>query len=543
MAKTTGKRSKLASSLCLALVSTGMALFSCGLTNTACAVEQRSIIQSERAGGNDVIVHAKDQTVQRGFGVPLADGMVSAKSTKDESSLLLGEKCRGGDGTSCDTLAKQALRDYDARHSVSDLKSAIMLATSACAYRSQSCKLKADLFYRAYTDRVDIDTFLPGHYIRDEIIAAYDKITEFGSTAEAAEAYYRMGEVNTDFKRISDAQKNFAQSCKTGGGAYCVKAASFLTSHGQKKASGEMFKQACDLGEVSACLSYGETLYSSGQTTQAAKLYEKACNANNATACRLLGQHYAKTKSRAKALPLWVKACSFNDSASCLLAASSAAHSGNIGQASTSFNKSCELGNTTACHFMGDYELNQGLVTTAIANLSKACAAKNSQACYTLGLLQNQAESQRSFDLACNLGHKQACNNLAKTYNSTDTSAIAAYEKSCNLKDANSCLQWGMALAANNKTEGAKSALEKACNLKNSIACERLGALYNYARDDANAVKFQRKACGFNAAGACTQVGLAYSLGKGVKKNNKQAILFFNKACKLGAADACVLVK
>lgn len=543
IAKTTGRRIKLASSLCLALVGTSMAWFAYDLTNTACAVEQRSIIQSERAGGNNVIVHAKNQNVQRSFGFPLADGSVSAQSTKDEATQLLADKCRGGDGTSCETMAAQAFRDYDANHNISDLKSAIMLATSACAYKAQSCKLKADLFYRAYIDKVDIDTFLPGHYISDEMIAAYNKIAEVGSSAESAEAYYRMGEINTNFKRINEAQKNFAQSCKIGGGSYCVKSANFLNSHGQKKASGYMFKQACDLGEVNACLSYGETLYSSGQTTQAAKLYEKACDANNATACRLLGQHYAKIKSRAKALPLWVKACSFNDSASCLLAASSASHSGNIEQAATNFNKACELGNATACHFMGDYELNQGLVSIAITNLTKACADKNAQACYTLGLLQKQSESLHSFDLACKLDHKQACKNLAKSYNSTDDAAIAAYEKSCNLKDANACLQWGMTLVSNNKIDLAKEALAKSCNLKSSIACERLGALYNYARDDANAVKFQRKACSFNAAGACTQVGLSYSLGKGVKKNNKQAILFFNKACKLGASDACALVR
>ena len=173
---------------------------------------------------------------------------------------VLAAKCRSGDGSSCESMAKQALQDYDTKGNVEDLKSAIMLATKACAYKQSACMLKGDLFYRAYKDKLDIDSFLPGHYVREEITSAYTQATDAGDLTLAAEAYYKLGEINTEFKRTKAAQENFAMSCKLGGSEYCVRSSQALKASGQTKQANEALEKACNLGDNKACLDYGEQL-------------------------------------------------------------------------------------------------------------------------------------------------------------------------------------------------------------------------------------------------------------------------------------------
>ena len=557
--------SKLSQALCLALMGASIVILA-ACTNTTETVKNDQPYQSERLGGNELLVRPANPNASLGvYNYTVTDTAVGAQAPAPASSpesadtasnaqqssaaegsnevTVLAAKCRSGDGSSCESMAKQALQDYDTKGNVEDLKSAIMLATKACAYKQSACMLKGDLFYRAYKDKLDIDSFLPGHYVREEITSAYTQATDAGDLTLAAEAYYKLGEINTEFKRTKAAQENFAMSCKVGGSEYCVRSSQALKASGQTKQANEALEKACNLGDNKACLDYGEQLYAQGAVAHANKLYQQACNAKDATACRILGQRYSKAKSMKKAQEAWDQGCALGDGMSCSLVAGYEVRSGQLALAAKNFAQGCTLGNATACHFSASYELNQGKVDTAMTKLGTACSTKDAQACYTLGLLQEKASAQKSFDQACKLDHKQACNSLADSYAASNSDAIAAYEKACSLGDASSCLQWGMALASSKQSSDALKALTKACDLKNPSACERLGMLYSHSDHATEAVQSYRKACNLNAAGGCMQLALSYSDGKGVKKSNAQSMTYFSKACKLGSADACAVTK
>lgn len=557
-------RGRLAQSLSWALLGAGVIVLS-ACASTKPTAQQAEIYEVERLGGNELAVRPRSASGSS-LGVynhTLSDTAVGAEkksavatgaagtsgagaassSSQSGGVAVLAAQCRAGDGNSCETMARDALQEYETSGDSEDLKSAIMLATSACAYKPKACMLKGDLFYRAYKDGLDIESFLPGRYVRDEITSAYSQATDAKDLTLAADAYYKLGEVYTEFKRPKNAATNFSMSCKVGGSAYCAKAASALKASGQTKLAASTFAKACELGDTQSCLDYGEQLYTQGATAKANALYQKACDGKEGAACRILGQRYMKAKGVKKALALWDQGCAAGDGMSCSLAAGYEVRVGKFDTALRNFEQGCSLGNATACQFVADYALHQGKVSAAMSKLSTACSTNNAGACYTLGLLQTQAQAQESFDKACKLEHKGACNALASSFSSTSGDAIAAYEKSCKLGNSNSCLQWGMALAANKQSKGAVEALTKACDLKNPSACERLGVLYIHEQKAAEAATVYRKACALNSAVGCTQLGLSYAEGTGVKKSASQAVSFFAKACKLGSADACVVSK
>ncbi len=69
-----------------------------------------------------------------------------------------------------------------------------------------------------------------------------------------------------------------------------------------------------------------------------------------------------------------------------------------------------------------------------------------------------------------------------------------------------------------------------------------LGGLYHGREDLKKAIQYYSKACGLNNQDGCLILGAMQYIGKGVVKNEKQAMEKFEKACKLGKQEACEMV-
>ncbi|WQY30010.1 tetratricopeptide repeat protein [Helicobacter pylori] len=62
-------------------------------------------------------------------------------------------------------------------------------------------------------------------------------------------------------------------------------------------------------------------------------------------------------------------------------------------------------------------------------------------------------------------------------------------------------------------------------------------------QDFSKARKYFEKACELNYKFGCSWLGAMQYQGKGVVKNEKQAMKKFEKACKLGYKKACEMLK
>jgi TPR repeat protein len=89
----------------------------------------------------------------------------------------------------------------------------------------------------------------------------------------------------------------------------------------------------------------------------------------------------------------------------------------------------------------------------------------------------------------------------------------------------------------------AASLFRKACDGGNMGGCARLGDMYasgkGISKDDGQAVSFRRKACDGGKTSSCMNLGLSYEFGSGASKNQALAVSFYRKACDGGNDLAC----
>ena len=127
--------SKLSQALCLALMGASVVILA-ACTNTTETVKNDQPYQSERLGGNELLVRPANPNASLGvYNYTGTDTAVGAQAPAPASSAesadtaskaqqssaaegsnevtVLAAKCRSGDGSSCESMAKQALQDYD----------------------------------------------------------------------------------------------------------------------------------------------------------------------------------------------------------------------------------------------------------------------------------------------------------------------------------------------------------------------------------------------------------------------------------------------
>ncbi|WP_187845997.1 tetratricopeptide repeat protein [Helicobacter pylori] len=197
------------------------------------------------------------------------------------------------------------------------------------------------------------------------------------------------------------------------------------------------------------------------------------------------------------------------------------------------FEKACNLNYAKGCVSLGGLYEGKNLVIgeenprlkerlkKAIQYYSKACDLKDGEGCGFLGI-----------------SYEYGYNGVVKK---DFKKAIQYYVKACELDNGNACL--GILLRSYdgkvNKQEVFQY-LSKACELNSGSGCLMLGGLYR--KDFKKAAQYYSKACDLNDEFGCSTLGAMQYIGKGVVKNEKQAMEKFEKACKLGKQEACEMV-
>ncbi len=209
-------------------------------------------------------------------------------------------------------------------------------------------------------------------------------------------------------------------------------------------------------------------------------------------------------------------------------------------QAKEYFEKACNLNYAKGCTELGGLYEGENLVIgenpslkerlkKAVQYYSKACDLKDGEGCSFLGLV---------YELN---GYGVVKKDLKK--------AIQYYVKACELDDVGGCFILLARLTTDKlvtKQEFVQY-LSKACELNSGSGCLILGTFYDGGKDKdiKKVVQYYSKACELNSGSGCSSLGAMQYVGKGVVKNEKQAMENFEKACKLGKLghkEACEIV-
>ncbi|WQS69082.1 sel1 repeat family protein [Helicobacter pylori] len=198
-------------------------------------------------------------------------------------------------------------------------------------------------------------------------------------------------------------------------------------------------------------------------------------------------------------------------------------------QAKEYFEKACNLNYAKGCVSLGGLYEGENLVIRreprlkkrlekAIQYYSKACDLKDGEGCFNLGYI---------YELN---GYGVVKKDLKK--------AAQYYSKACELDYDGGCVIF---LARKDGELASKQEvfqyLSKACELNSGSGCLMLGGLYG--KDFKKAAQYYSKACDLNDKFGCSTLGAMQYIGKGLVKNEKQAMEKFEKACKLGKEEAC----
>lgn len=80
----------------------------------------------------------------------------------------------------------------------------------------------------------------------------------------------------------------------------------------------------------------------------------------------------------------------------------------------------------------------------------------------------------------------------------------------------------------------------KSCNNGDVSACHSVGVIYEEKNSMDKAIEYYTMSCKSEHSFSCFNLGLLYYNGKGIDKNENEAIKFFKKACLLGDNNGCV---
>lgn len=462
--------------------------------------------------------------------------------------------CRNNDPVACTAIAAAAYEEYKTTHDFRPLMDGIVLARRACGSDRNYCLLKGEMLYQAYVDGMDIDKMWPGRYYSELILEALDFAVEASDKSNAAEAYYRRGLANRDFKREKEARADFMMSCKIGGGEFCLKSGDALAL--APKGSGDvtkdleqLYQYGCEANNTSSCIRLGDILYKQGKATAGNKAYEKACDLKDGAACNALAQRYDKAGQSKLARSAFERSCELGYPASCVRLGRDDLVGGKLSSSYDYFGKACNANDSEACLIRSSIAQVLGRANESLSALSQSCRQGNASACFDLGQLEStnaqRASAINDYNRACESGNKLACYAAANAYASASDAdpAISSYVKACDKGSADACLTLSASYNAVGNHDGALDASRKACTLKSGLGCDMAALLLQKRGAVSDASSFYIKACSFNIPGACTRLGISYYAGQGVSRNQSKAVTYLNKACKGGADDACVILR
>ena len=130
----------------------------------------------------------------------------------------------------------------------------------------------------------------------------------------------------------------------------------------------------------------------------------------------------------------------------------------------------------------------------------------------------------------------------------TDSKALSFYKKSCDYEDGQVCNELGDMYHYGNDMvsvdyDYAVEYYRKSCALENGKGCNNLAYMLNEGKgiekNNWNAIRLYKKACKYNEIEACYNVGSMYYNGEGTRKNYPNAAYYFKKSCDNGLGAGC----
>ena len=291
------------------------------------------------------------------------------------------------------------------------------------------------------------------------------------------------------------------------------------------------------------------------------EVLEDGCNAGKPKKCVELGDYYSEwEKNPPKAIAAYKKACDIGYPAGCEKLK---------GWARMGPDGKVEMIGGGPAGVPSDGAGGAGAAGAAgaadgppdAASLTRECTSeKNFKSCNELGLTfvsaQNKADRQyaeahKFFQMACDGGETEGCNNLGYMFDIGDgvekdhTKAVELYTISCDNSNPDGCAKLGFLLDNGDykvrNREKAGKILQKACDKGSLIGCTNFGiTMVADAGKKIDAKKQFEKACDGGYARGCTMLGLMHSIGDGIPQDHKTANELFDKSCKAGHMGGCV---
>lgn len=150
------------------------------------------------------------------------------------------------------------------------------------------------------------------------------------------------------------------------------------------------------------------------------------------------------------------------------------------------------------------------------------------------------------FDKLCKQNDAKACFSIGSWYYQGDgveqnlQKAKEYYKKACDKNFASGCGMLGSFYEKNKNLKQAQIYYEKGCALNEAMICDLLGNLLNFEKKDyVKAKTIYQKACNLNSGFSCGALADFYLVGRGVKKDDSNALFYYRRGCDLGDERSC----
>jgi len=138
----------------------------------------------------------------------------------------------------------------------------------------------------------------------------------------------------------------------------------------------------------------------------------------------------------------------------------------------------------------------------------------------------------------CDQGVARECNELGYDLKDIDpVASLEAYTKGCDGDDGMACFNEALVISKKDP-KAAFMLYEQSCDLDYADGCNNLGTKLEND-DSVKAVSLFQKGCDLKSGLACRNLAHMYELGKGTKKNARQAKTLYKQACTMGDTVAC----
>ena len=198
--------------------------------------------------------------------------------------------------------------------------------------------------------------------------------------------------------------------------------------------------------------------------------------------------------------------------------------------------ENCNKLSPQACTYLAGIYINQKQYSNAARYLEESCSSLHTVGCRLLGLQLLQTKSPQEaiphFRTACSGNDVLSCLTLAQLYTGDSSKQLSFLQKSCRLRDAQSCALAAQLLGTHPSSSSYRA---KGCYLNHADSCFTLGFSYEKSSTPQKALPLYEHGCAIQHAPSCVNGGaLAFA-----EKKKSLSVSLYQQGCQLGDPKAC----